>query len=232
MSHPRWLVRAVPLVATCALLLSADAAHAGGGGGGGRGGGGGYHGGGPGYHGAGYGYRGGYYPYHHYGYGYGYGFGVGIYLGYPFGYPWDYYGPYAAHAPEYGAPPPAAPAPLPYAGPPGLPLGPGSRAGDPATGDQQPSADLTAHVQVRVPADAEVWLGTGKTRQAGAVREFVSPPLVPGQEYTYEVRARWAEGGKEVDQTRRIDVHAGSWKGVDFTRPTPEVVEPPKPVRP
>ena len=232
MSHPRWLVRAMSLVATCALLPSPEAAHAGGGGGA-RGGGGRYHGGGYGYHGGGYGYRGGYYPYHHYGYGYGYGFGVGIYLGYPSGYPSDSYGPYAGYAPEYFPPPPAAPAPLHYAGPPGLPLAPGSRAGDLAPGDQQQQpADLTAHVEVRVPADADVWLGAGKTRQTGAVRQFVSPPLAPGQEYTYEVRARWTEGGKEVVQTRRLDVRAGSWKGVDFTRPAPEVVEPPKPARP
>ena len=235
MTHPRFLTLTAPAIAAAALLAPTTADAGGGGGGGGHGGGGGahagggYHGGGYGNHGGGYGYRG-YYPYHHYGY--GYGFGVGIYLGYPFGSPWDYYGPpYLGYAPEYGPPPPAAPAPLPYAGTPELAPVPGNGAGDLAPGDQQPPADLAAHVAVRAPADAEVWFGAGKTRQTGAVREFVSPPLVPGQEYTYEVRARWTEGGREVVQTRRIDVSAGSRKVMDFTRPAPEVVDPPEPAK-
>jgi uncharacterized protein (TIGR03000 family) len=225
MSHPRLIILAVPFVATAALLLAPDAAHAGGGGGS-RGGGGGYHGGGPAYHGAGYGYHGGYYPYHHY----GYGVGVGIYLGYPYGAPWGYFGaPYPSYAPDDYPPTAIAPslsAPMPEA-----PL-PDSAAGGLHPRDNAPPSDQTAHVAVRVPAEADVWFGTGKTTQTGATREFVSPPLTPGQEYTYEVRARWTEGGKEVVRERRIDVSAGTWKVVDFTRPAPEVVEPPKPVKP
>jgi len=87
---------------------------------------------------------------------------------------------------------------------------------------------MTAHIAVKVPADAEVWFGSGKTQLTGALREFVSPSLTPGKEYSYEIKARWIEGGQEVVQTRRVDVGAGAWKAVDFTRPAPEGVEPPK----
>jgi uncharacterized protein (TIGR03000 family) len=217
MSRPRSLILALPVVATAGLLLSCDAA-SGGGGGASRGGGGGYHG-GPAYH-------GGYYPYHHY----GYSFGVGIYLGYPYAAPWGYWAaPYPAFAQDYHAASPIAPAP--DALTPEAPL-PDYGAGGLRPGDKAPQSDMIAHVAILVPAEAEVWFGTGKTAQSGARREFVSPPLTPGQVYTYRVRARWTEGGKEVVQERQVDVSAGSWKGVDFTRPTPEVVEPPKPIRP
>jgi len=216
MSLPRFLTLAVPAVAAVAFLFAPGAAEAGG-----RGGGGGYHG--------GYGgYRGGYYGGYR-GYGYGYGYGVGIYLG---GFPYDYgyYGGYPGYAvdpyaapyvtpvtPLYATPPPAVPGPIPLS------------VGDPGAGGLPQPQDLTAHVAVKVQADAEVWFGEGKTRQTGALREFVSPALTPGKEFTYEVKARWMEGGKEVVQTRQIDVSAGSWKTVDFTRPASEVLDTPKP---
>jgi uncharacterized protein (TIGR03000 family) len=104
--------------------------------------------------------------------------------------------------------------------------------GGPSTGSDGGPSDQAAHLVVRVPADAEVWFGTGKTTQTGATREFVSPPLSPGQEYTYEVRARWTESAKEMDQVRQVDVAAGSLRFLDFTRPAPEVVLPPKPFKP
>ena len=60
------------------------------------------------------------------------------------------------------------------------------------------------HFAVTVPADAEVWFDGAKTAQAGPYREFVSPPLRPGRSYSYDVRARWKDGGREVDRTRRV----------------------------
>ena len=46
-----------------------------------------------------------------------------------------------------------------------------------------------AHVTVRAPANATVWIGGWQTPNTGSVREFDSPPLTPGKQYTYEVRA-------------------------------------------
>ena len=57
----------------------------------------------------------------------------------------------------------------------------------------------------------------------------MSPTLTPGQDYTYEVKARWTEDGKEVVQTRQVDVSAGAWKTIDFTKAAPEQLEAPKP---
>src|SRR5262249_34540729 len=55
-------------------------------------------------------------------------------------------------------------------------------------------ADSTAHVTVRVPANAQLWFEGSPTTSTGPVREFQSPPLRPGR-YTYAIRARWSENG-------------------------------------
>jgi uncharacterized protein (TIGR03000 family) len=152
--------------------------------------------------------------------GYPYGLGYGGYYGgyYPsYGgsyasdyYPQDYY---SAPAASYYSPP----SPSVY------------NVADPNARGGAAQQDPIAHVMVKVPADAEVWFGSGKTQQTGAQREFVSPALTPGKDYSYEVKARWTQDGKEVVQTRQIDVAAGAWKVVDFTKPAPEQLEPPKP---
>jgi uncharacterized protein (TIGR03000 family) len=77
--------------------------------------------------------------------------------------------------------------------------------------------DPTAAIMdVRVPADAEIWFEGAKTGQSGPKRTFVSPPLEKGQAFTYEIRARWTEGGKPVEQTRQVNVRAGEQVQVDF----------------
>jgi uncharacterized protein (TIGR03000 family) len=162
-------------------------------------------------------------PGYRWGYPYGYGYGGG-YGGYGGGYGYGYY---PAASAVYGADYYAAPAYPPSVPTPSLnDIPPGNL---PRPGGGSPQPDLTAHVSVRVPGDAEIWFGESKTSQTGAQREFVSPPLAPGKEYTYEIRARWIQDGKEVVQTRRVDVGAGSYATLDFTKPAAEAVEPPKP---
>jgi len=74
-------------------------------------------------------------------------------------------------------------------------------------------------MQVIVPStDAEVWFQGVKTSQTGTVREFVSPSLTPGNNYSYEVRARWTlPSGKVVNQSRTVRVRAGTRATIDFT---------------
>jgi uncharacterized protein (TIGR03000 family) len=239
MLHPRFLTFAVPAVAAAALLYAAGTTSAGGGG---HGGGGGGHGGGGHAGGGAVHVSGGAVHVHggavhvngvnHGGFNRGF-VGVGIGFGFPYGYGYGYggypgygYGGYDAdyYPPTYGAPDPS----MYYA-----PAGGGGpsvyNVGDSSAGGGSRPQDLTAHILVKIPADAEVWFGQGKTQQSGAQREFVSPALSPGKDYTYDIKARWMEGGQEVVQTRRVDVTAGAWKVADFTKPAPEAVEPPKP---
>lgn len=74
---------------------------------------------------------------------------------------------------------------------------------------------VQADVHLPTP-DAELWVEGQKTVSAGTWRRFLSPPLVPGDRYVYEFRARWSENGREVNQTRRVRVRAGEHVVVDF----------------
>jgi len=221
-------LRAASLTAALLMLsITVPVADAGGRGGGGGGGGGGYHGGGGGYHGGGDyhgggygGYRGGYDGYrrgyggYYGGYGYYPGFGIGIGL-YADPYLYDYGSTYV-----YGAAPvvvatPATVVPSIAAAPPdGIPT-------DTAETPPPPPTDGRARVQVLVPADAEVWFNGNPTTRRGGQREFESPVLTPGHDYQYEIRAKWTDGGREVDQTRAIIVRANALVGVDFSRAEP-----------
>jgi uncharacterized protein (TIGR03000 family) len=79
-----------------------------------------------------------------------------------------------------------------------------------------PPREGTVHVTVRVPADAEVWIEGVKTRQTGPVREFVSPPLTVGEEFLYEIRARWTGPEGPGEETRNLAVRAGDRLSVEF----------------
>jgi len=78
----------------------------------------------------------------------------------------------------------------------------------------------TAQVVVRVPdPSAQVWIGNYPSSQTGTVRTFESPPLDPGQTYSYDIRAQWNGGGQPINLVRHIDVRAGATAVVDFSQP-------------
>jgi uncharacterized protein (TIGR03000 family) len=144
------------------------------------------------------------------GYGFGYPFGgLGLpYLGYNAGwggaYPYSYYGygsrPYNTYSSTY----PATPADY------GITQ---------SNSETPPPKDNMAHLLVIVPENADLWFNGTKTKQSGPQREFVSPELDPEKRYNYEVKVRWKENGKEVEQVRQVHVKANDWMTVDFTKP-------------
>ena len=83
-----------------------------------------------------------------------------------------------------------------------------------------PSPATTATVEVRVPTEqAEVIFNGVITKTTGTVRSYKTPRLVPGQDYFYDVIARWAEDSKEVRRERRATVSAGQHVVIDFIKP-------------
>ena len=76
-----------------------------------------------------------------------------------------------------------------------------------------------AHVTVRVPSQAAIWIDGTKTASTGSVREFESLPPTPGSHYTYDIKASWNENGHEVSQTQKVDVTAGAHVNVKFPIP-------------
>jgi uncharacterized protein (TIGR03000 family) len=149
-------------------------------------------------------HRGAYYPSYYYGYysPYGYDSSYGYYPpssyypSYDLGYGSD---PNEGYAESYRGVAPSYPSGY-------LTLEPPSTASlNPASAQ----ADSTAHLTVRVPANAELWVDGSKTTSTGAVREFQSPPLPPGQ-YTYKLRAHWTENGRDITQTQKVVVSPGA----------------------
>ncbi len=75
--------------------------------------------------------------------------------------------------------------------------------------------------QVEVPEMAQVWIEGQPTRQTGPQRAYSSPPLEAGKTYLYEIKARWIENGKPVEQTQTIALRTGSQSQVKFPIPVP-----------
>jgi uncharacterized protein (TIGR03000 family) len=169
-------------------------------GGGEQWGGGGWGGGYGGYGYGGYGWGGyGYYPYGAFGrglfwggYPYGY-YGRGYYGSYPYDYGYYNYGP------DYSYSVPSQPAP--------------------ANAPRMNIPENAALIDVRVPDNAQVWIDDQQTKQTGPMREFVTPALDPGQEFNYDVRARWTENGQQVDRHRKVTFHAGDRLMVNLMAP-------------
>ena len=60
-------------------------------------------------------------------------------------------------------------------------------------------------------------------------REYRSPELKKGKNYTYEIKAEWKEGGQVVKQTRKFPIHAGDHIMVVFGKDAKKNEVPPKP---
>jgi uncharacterized protein (TIGR03000 family) len=71
------------------------------------------------------------------------------------------------------------------------------------------AASNTVELNVQVPADAQVWIDGYKTTQTGTLRHYTSPPLTPGTNYSYDIRARWMDNGKPVERDKKVAIHAG-----------------------
>lgn len=83
-------------------------------------------------------------------------------------------------------------------------------------------SDRQARLEIRLsdPND-EVIIQGQRMSGTGTVRHFVSPELTEGRNYNYTISIRRANSTRERDETRSVDVQAGSNLLIDFTRPLP-----------
>jgi uncharacterized protein (TIGR03000 family) len=87
---------------------------------------------------------------------------------------------------------------------------------------ERPEKSRPVVVTIRVPApDAEVWFDGQRTQVEGTERVFESPALQPGK-YAYQIRAKWRQDGRDMEETRTVQVQPGERVTVDFTRPNKE----------
>jgi uncharacterized protein (TIGR03000 family) len=84
------------------------------------------------------------------------------------------------------------------------------------------STSTLVYIDVVSPPRAEITFEDEKTKQTGSRRLFISPPIKPGQNYTYHIKAKWTENGREVVRTRTVPVRAGERVMVDLTTTSPE----------
>lgn len=103
----------------------------------------------------------------------------------------------------------------------------GTTAYGPTAVESNPSlaATSTALVDVNLPADADLRFEGIRVSQPGSLRRFISPPLMPGRNYNYDISATWTDNGRQVTQTRKVLVRAGDHISVDFPTPTVGSVE-------
>jgi len=83
-------------------------------------------------------------------------------------------------------------------------------------------SDRLAHIDMRLPANARVFFGDKEMPGSGNYRRFKSPPLTPGNAYTYDIRVTWKDGERTVEKTRRLRVHAGDQLNLNLARGTRE----------
>jgi uncharacterized protein (TIGR03000 family) len=81
-----------------------------------------------------------------------------------------------------------------------------------------PEKDV-ARVTVLLPSEAVLTFEGVRMPQTGSFREFVTPALATGRDYTYHVRATWTENGEDVTREQTIRVRPGERTDVDFMNP-------------
>jgi uncharacterized protein (TIGR03000 family) len=88
----------------------------------------------------------------------------------------------------------------------------------PNSNSQTNTPAANAVVSVTLPSAGTVWVGDFKTEQGPISKDYVTAPLEAGQDYTYQVSARFVVAGLEVTPTKTITVHAGDRLNIDFSR--------------
>jgi uncharacterized protein (TIGR03000 family) len=138
----------------------------------------------------------------------------------------------ATPTPPQGAAKPTEPTPVPASGPAyGEAPAPGKSNyySEDYTGPMANGAlgiSHSAHLRVRLPAQAELWVDGAKTKQAGAERTFLTRDLDPERIYTWPIKARWIEDGFTVEKTLQVRAIAGSRLTINFVQPPAPALAP------
>src|SRR5262249_23935691 len=92
-------------------------------------------------------------------------------------------------------------------------------SGAPSGAPSAPTADV-AHVSVRLPAQATLYVDGTLCPLTSDTRTFDTPVLQAGRKYYYSMRVELDRNGQRLSETRRVTVAAGERVDVTFN-PTP-----------
>jgi len=87
----------------------------------------------------------------------------------------------------------------------------------------QASGQTPATLVVTLPAGAKLMIDDSPTSSTAASRVFQTPPLEPGYEYYYTLKAETMQDGKPVQVTNRATVRAGQTTSVRLEFPLANV---------
>jgi len=75
--------------------------------------------------------------------------------------------------------------------------------------ENEAKAAAPATIIVRLPDQANLSINDKASKLTSTTRKFVSPPLQPGKDYYYTLKAEIERDGRPVTATQRVAVHAG-----------------------
>jgi uncharacterized protein (TIGR03000 family) len=73
----------------------------------------------------------------------------------------------------------------------------------------QARGPAAATIVVSLPADAKLMIEDQATRSTSDLRTFISPPLEPGKEFEYTLKAELSRGGRAQTTTTKLTIRAG-----------------------
>ena len=80
----------------------------------------------------------------------------------------------------------------------------------PDTTKPEDKKNMGANLKFVLPANAKLYVDGRLTGGGGAERTFYTPPLAPGQQYYYDVRAEVVVNGETVTEEKRVIVSSGA----------------------
>jgi len=87
--------------------------------------------------------------------------------------------------------------------------------------EEEAKGPAPAKIVVRLPADARLLVNQRPTQGNSSSRTLVSPPLEPGKDFHYTLKAELAHEGRTFTATKRIAVRAGEEKHVTLELAAP-----------
>jgi len=89
-------------------------------------------------------------------------------------------------------------------------------AGDKMKKADDQAAPVTAHLVVKLPEDARLFVDDTPCTLSSSTRAFDTPELKPGQKYFYTLRAEVTRDGRKVTESKRVTFGAGEEAVVEF----------------
>jgi uncharacterized protein (TIGR03000 family) len=95
-------------------------------------------------------------------------------------------------------------------------MGPGKPGGGKPGKPEETSTSAPAHVVVKLPDEARLFVDDQPCPLTTATRSFDTPTLEPGRVYYYTIRAEVTRAGKPVTESKRVTLRAGTESVVEF----------------